>query len=111
MGVVPAIGVSRLPVAASAAASVIETVSERFIVPPGIELFTFTANTTEPVSPAARLPTLNVYVDPAPPLPEVLTHPVVLLAELNEVLAGTVSVRTTPEALTPVPPTMLPALW
>src|SRR5262249_36294230 len=103
-------GVTRVAEFWSPLASLMLTVLLRLDVPDGRVLFTWTVKTTEPVTPALSAPTEKVYVDPAPPLPDVSVQPGVLLERSATVLAGTVSVTTTPLALVPVPETMLPAL-
>src|SRR5581483_2067936 len=66
--------------------------------------------TADAAAPAVNAPTVNLYTDPGPPDPETSVHPGVLSARSAVVLAGTVSVSTTPVAFVPVPSTTLPKL-
>src|SRR5438067_12809459 len=95
------IGVRRVPLLPSPALAVTVAVLLRNVVPPGSVALTSTENTTEPAVPAASAPTVNLYTEPAPPDPEKSVQPGVPLARSAVVLAGTVSVSTTPVAFVP----------
>src|SRR5215213_2145189 len=88
-------GVGSVPLAPSSA---IVAVFEICVTPAGSGSATVTAKVAVWLPlPAARLPTARVQVEPALPFGE-QDQPAVLAPALKVLLAGTVSVSTTPEA-------------
>ena len=87
-------GVVSLPLAVVAPLATV-ALFEICAVPAATVFATVTTNVAEPLAPAARLPIVSVHGVPAA-LPSAQLHPPVLPALVKVVLAGTVSLNTTP---------------